>query len=458
MSDILSCDQFTQWLIDQQPVYDPMVLRDITPVDSWIGNVKTGTFPAHEGVERRLDRMRDVWANTAKVWTATTYAGCVGTPCDKTRHVIGWGSERIAYHLEEIHYKTPLLCFEQLIHVTHAVEQFEQIITDILRPATSAVVSMHLRKSALNVASKHLVTVLSGGAGVLTSFTFAWTTAGDEEIFFDCSVDPNNCGKLTPQALQVQFNPLMSVGYAGHNPFKDTAPFIELVTDIETCWELDRLGGATGVGGVPSINGNWRFTQWGDQEKYWRYGFSGQIGNFMVRTDAMGLRFQFVEDLGAGAAPNRFRYQLLLPYINQATAGAGGQPGLGREVNDRFQGANFGISFIMHKMGMSYLVADSSPINPEMPFMAKDYGGHWKFATDNLGADVNGCVIENIERDKGLFYANWKGAIRPEHTEFMVAYFHAREPMCVPFIQTCQPDTGYAEQSYSSDPGGCPVE
>lgn len=455
MADIISCDQFTQLLVDQQPVYDELILKDITPVDSWIGNVATGTFPNHEGVERRLDRFKDVWPNTTKVWTRTQYASCLGTPCDKTEYNIGWGSERITYFLEEQSWQTPLLCFDQLMHVTHSVEQFEQIITDILRPSTSAIMSMFLRKRALDHASHRFFT---SSAGLLTEFTFQWTSVGDEEIYFDCSVNPNNCGKLTPQALQVRFNPLMRIGYAGKNPFKDTAPFIELVTDIETAWELDRLGGSTGVGGTPSIAGNWRFTEWGAQEAYWRYGFSGQIGNFMVRTDWAGLRFNFVGDLGAGANGgngNRYRYQLVLPYVNQTTGGAGGDPGLGRADNPDFDKAHFRIAYIMHKRALTALVSDSTPINPEMPFSARDFAGRWQFVMDNLGADVNGCVIENKRRNKGQFIADFKLAIRPEYTEFLNAYFYKGEPLCVPYINTCSPDPGYPVQHYESANQAC---
>jgi len=454
-ADFLDCSAFTQLLVDQQPVYDELILADIRPTDSWVGNVATGVFPAHSGVEHRMDRFRHVFPNTTKAWSATAYAGCIGTPCDKTEHCIGWGSDRVTFHLEEQSWATPLLCFDQLMHVTHSEEQFEQIITDILRPATSAIMSMFLRKHTLANASKLFYTT---NAGLLAQFTYAWTTVVDEEYIFDCSVAPDNCGKLTPQALQVRFNPLMRLGYSGKNPFKETAPFIELVTDIETCWELDKLGGSQGVGGVPSVSGNWRFTQWSDANAYWRYGFSGQIGNFMVRTDWAGLRFNYVADMGAGFAPNRYRYQLVLPYVNTATGGAGGDAGLGSAENEHFDSALYGISFITHKKGITALVADATPINPEMPFSARDFGGKWQFVMDNLGADAIGCVIENKRRNKGQFIGDFKLAIRPEHVEFINAFFHKREPLCIPFIDTCNVQTGYPTEVYESCPEHCARE
>jgi hypothetical protein len=338
------------------------------------------------------------------------------------------------------------------MHVTHSEEQYEQIITGILRPATSAIMSMFLRKRWLQHARNHFV-----ANGTMDNFTFAWTVVGDEEYFLDCSVDPNNVFMLAPQMLQRRFNPLMRMGYAGKNPFKETAPWIEFVSDIETAWNLEKIACAgTGCGtSFPTLN--WRFTEWTAADAYWRYGYSGQLGNFQVRTDWAGLRFNFVGDLGAGAAPNRYRYQLVLPYRNEVTGGAGGDPGLGSVENEDFDNACFGISGIMHKRGMTALFADATPVNPEMPFGARDFGGKWQFVMDNLGTDVNGCVIENKRRNKGQFIGDFKLAIRPEYPEFMEIFFHKREPMCVPEIPTCVPCGGYPIQSYNSCPEGCPT-
>jgi len=451
------CEKFTQFLIDQQPIYDELILSDIRPTDSWVGNVATGVFPAFSGVEHRLDRMRHVFPNTTKQWTAVNYTNCLGTPCDPVRHKIGWGADRIDFHLVEQHWQTDVLCFDQMRHVTHAQMQWQQILSKILRPATSALMSNFLRKSALDNASNHFVV-----NATMPQFTHSWTVVGDEEIFLDTSINPTTVGKIAPQHLQVRFNPLMLVGYAGENPFKDTAAYFEFVTSIETAWELDKLGGATGVGGTPSIAGNWRFTQFDAANAYWRYGFSGQLGNYLIRTDPMILRFNFVLDLGAGFAPNRYRYQVILPYVNSATGGAGGEPGLGSDANPDFQTARFEIGLIMHKKAMTILTSDMASINSEMPFMHRSLAGKWRFVMDNLtcGTDVNGnpIAVDNADRNKGQFRADFEHAIRPEYTEFMEAFFYAREPMCLPLIPPCSPSPGYPTQSYDSANDVCPEE
>jgi len=445
----LNCCAFPQYLVDQCPYYDEMIVYDIRPTDNtWIGHVATGTYPQGQGVERRLDRFRNVYPNTTKTWVRTTYAGCVGTPCDKDEHCIGWGSERITYFLEEQSWATPLLCFDQLVHISHAKEQLAQIIADILRPATSAIQSTFLRKRTFEHSQKKLM-----ANATMTPFTGVFTVVGNEEIFFDTSANPANVFKLVPQMLQRQFGPLLRIGYSGKNPFHDMAPFVQVVTSMETAWELDRLGGSTGWGAnAPALAANWRFTEFTAADKYWKYGFSGQLGNFLVRVDPFELRFNFVLDRGAGVGVNRYRYQIILPYRNEVTSGPGdcGDPGLGSVDNPDYETAQFAFVFITHPRGITALMFDSSPVNPEMPFSSRNWAGRWQFVMHDLGADRNGNVIENKRGNKGQFIADWQQAIRPEYPEFLISFFARREPACVPQLGTCNPSPGYPSQQYSS--------
>lgn len=452
---IAACD-FPQFFVDQTPRFDEMIMEDIRPTDGWLFNVSTGSTPMGTPVEITQDRFKSVWPNTTKQWNRVVAngVGCNGSPCDPTENQIGWGAERLVYYAEQQSWATPLLCYDQDMHITHAEQHLSQIISEILRPATSAISSNFMRKRALQWAHNHFVANRN-----LSAFTYAWSlgtgTNADAEIYFDTSASPSTIFHLVPQMLQNRFSPLMRIGYGGKNPFKDTAPFIELVTDMDTCWFLDKLGGSVGVGGVPSVSGNWRFTEWGAANQYWRYGFSGQIGNFLVRVDELGLRFNFVSDRGASYAPNRYRYQIVLPFKNTVTSGAGGAPGLGSEPNADFDRAQFAISYIWHKKGMELLVPDARPMNPEMPFGHRNFAGKWQFVTDNLGADADGNVIQNKRRNKGQFIADFQYYIRPLHTEFVEAFLHRREQFCIPEISTCSTDPGYPAQAYNSQLPGC---
>lgn len=446
MGSIVSCSQFTQFLVRQEPVYDKLILRDVRPTDSWIGNVNMGTFEAYSGVQHTLDRFNHVFPNITKQWVPTEIGSCVGTPCDKTEHAIGWGASRLVYFLEEQSWQTPLLCYDQDMHVTHAKEHFSQIISDILKPATSAIMSSFLRKRAAQFCDKKWIANKN-----MDDFTYTWVVVGDEEVYIDATALPTS--KLTPQMLQRRVNPLMLKGYMGKQPFKDMPPLIELVVpDTETCWELDKLATSVpgALGNYPTVSANWRFEQWDAANKYWRYGFSGQLGNYAVRVDPMGLRFNFV-----GIVGGKFRFQVVMPYRNVPSSGAGDAAGLKSIENEDYQKAQYCWSLIWHKKAMTALVADATPVNPEMPFSSRNFGGRWQFVMDNLGADINGCVIENKRRNKGQFIGDFKLAIRPEYTEFAELIFHKREPACVIEVDTCNTPEAYP-QDYNSEPPPCP--
>jgi hypothetical protein len=447
-STITGC-QFTQLLVDQLPFYDDLILEDVRPTDGWINHVDTGEFPAASGVQHTLDRFNHVWPNVTKRWVPTVAGNCLGTPCDKTEHQITWGATRLVYSLEEISWATPLLCFDQLIHITKAKENFRYIISDILKPATSAIYSNHMRKKAAELAGKKWIANRNFGTAA-AEFTFVWVQSGDAEIYIDTNANPANVFKLTPQMLQQRFQPLIRLGYLGKQPFKDMPPNIELVSDMDTVWELDHLGGQQGIGGTPSIAGNWRFTQWDDTSRYWKYGFSGTIGNYVTRVDPFNLRFNFV-----GVVGGLYRYQIVLPYVNVPSSGAGGAAGLKDVDNPSFDRAQFRFSYIWHRKAMQSLVAQTTQISPEMPFGKRNFMGNWQFVMDNLGEDINGRAIENKRRNKGQFIADFQLAVRPMYTEFLELIFHKGEPQCIIEISPCAADPGYPAQVYSSDPTNC---
>lgn len=444
MPSIVSCNKFTQFLVDQQPYYDKRILMDVRPTDGWIGHVKTGTFEAFTGTQHTRDRFNHVFPNTTKAWNPVTSANCLGTPCDPTENTIGWGSTRLTYGLEQQSWNTPLLCYDQDMHITHAKQNYSYIISDILRPATSAIMSNFLRKRGAQYADNKYVASSS-----LLAFEYNWVRVNDEEIYIDTNIDPATVGKLTPQHLQTMVSPLLLVGAKGKRPFADKRPpMLELVTDMETAWELDKMVGQTG--GNPNVTSNWRFTQWDAANKYWAYGFTGQIGNYAVRSDPMALRFIYV-----GVVAGNHRYQVVLPYTNIASSGAGGASGLKSIVNLDYQRAQYTFSFIWDVEGIEALVAEPASVNPEMPFGSRNFGGKWQFVMDNLGEDVNGCVIENKRRNKGQFIGDFKLAIAPAYTERLVLWFHRREPACLPLISACNTEEYPTDQSYNSANDAC---
>lgn len=431
---IASCNKFTDFLVNQTPIYDKLILGDIRPSDGWIGHVKTGSWDAYSGTEHTLDRFNNVMPDTTKKWERVQSGSCVGTPCDLTEYCIGWGTTRTTYYQERQSWNTPLLCFDEMLSITKAKENFKYIISDILKPSTSFIMSNFLRRRAVSIGTKKKWVADIN----MTNFVPTWTSVGDSELYLDVTVEPTS--KLTPQMLQRRVNPLMQLGYFGKTPFKDSPPNIELVTDIETLWDLDKQACTASIAGL------WRYTQWDAANQYWRYGFSGQLGNYITRADPFQLRFQRIGPIAGGL----IRFQVINPYINVATGGAGGAPGLGSVDNPDYQTACYAMSFIWHKMAMEVLVADATPVNSEMPFSSRNFGGRWQFVMHDLGADENGCVIENKRGNKGQFIADFRLGIRPLYTEFADSIFHMREAACIVTCAPCNVCTTYSTQDYSS--------
>ena len=443
---------FAQFLVDEQPHFDRLILETIRPNDSWIGHVSVGQFPAGEGVTLYQDRFERTYPNVTQSWQSLAQGNCVGTPCDPTENQIGYGSTRRDYSIETQSWASTLFCWDQLIPISHAKEQFRQIISKILKPATTTIQSWFLKKRALFWADKKWV-----ANGNQADFAFVWQEVSEQEVFLLTNQIPTS--KLTPQMLQRRVQPLIATGYFGENPYsgQDMLPLIELVTDMDTTWELDHLGGQTGVGGTPSIASNWRFQQWDAASKYWRYGLTGQLGNFALRVDPEQMRFNYAGPSGNATYPHKF--QIVLPFKNIASSGAGGAAGIKSIPNPDWFVARYRMSFIWHKKAMEVLTQESPSINPEMPFMTRNFGGKWFFAMDNLtcGVDVNGnpIAVDNSRRNKGMFKADFRQAVRPLYTEFAEAIFHLGEPQCLTVIGTCSTDTGYPTQSYASSNTSC---
>lgn len=460
MADTINCNTFTQLLVDETPPrYAKEIMMAVRPNEGeWIGHMSTGNIEAHGGVTLSQDRFENVQANTTRPWTQVSYASCVGNPCAKVENQIGWGSSRTTFFLEQQSWGTPLVCFNQEMFVTHAVEQWSQIISKILKPATQSIVSMMMRKRALYFAGKKYVAGLNFGS-TAGEFAYIWQNDSDgNEVYFLTNQMPTS--KLTPQMLQRRVSPLRLNGYNGETPFgeDDSPPLIELVAGLETCWELDRLVGqtaATGNGG-PTTVANYRFEQWAAANKYWRYGYTGQIGDYAVRIDERELRFQYIGASGNAIYP--YKFQLLLPYVNIVSSGAGGAAGLKSEVNDAYQTSQYRISFVTHKKSLKCLFQDSTSINPSMPFAAQDFAGKWRFVLPNVCVDQNGAVtpIDNRRGNMGQWLGDFAIMIKAEHPEWTEAYFHQAEPSCILNIAPCNIAPTYSAQAYSSANAACP--
>lgn len=426
----ISPQEFAQFLDEQLPIYDEMIIRDIRPTDGWIGHVSVGVWDPFDGTEHSRDRFRNVQPNVTKRWNEVDNTACIGgdqAPCDPPENFICWGYDRITYGQERQSWRSQLLCFDQILTVNKAQEHLSQIISDILKPSTSRIASFYLRKQAAKLAGKKWL-----ASSAMADFTFSWQLTGDEEQFITTSGEPTS--KITPQMLQRRVAPLRNVGYFGkwtNDPFfGGYDQFIELVTDDETAWDLDKIASDGRVSDA------WRFQMWDAAHKYYQYGMGGQLGNYMVRVDPFPLRFNKV-------STNRF--QVVLPYEN-----VGATVGIGSQDNTDFHNAQYQFSIIHHRMALKVRVQRMESVNPLMPFAVRDLSGAWRFANNDLGQDCEGRAIANYRGNKGFFYADFQYSTEPVYVEWEELIFHKREPAFVTEVDTCATDPGYPTQNYNS--------
>jgi len=425
---------FANYLVTQKEVYDREVLRDIRLTDGEIGHFTTGSWDSFTEVQHTKDRFNVVFPNLSKKWRAAPNGSCVGTPCDIPSSEIGWGNTRLTYSREQISYRTQLLCFDDMTNQTHAVQNFSQIISDILKPSTNWIVSDFAKRKAAQLADAKWL-----ANSTLSPFTFTFEDNGDSSVYMTTSGTPTS--KLTPQMLRRRFNRLAAIGYFGKTVDKEMPMWVELVTDNDTLYDM-----VEGDSAILRSNGDLASTQWRFQEfdnvgKFWKYGWSGKIGNYATRVDLFPLRFNRVSN-------NRF--QRVFPYKNISASN-----GMKDDWNVDYENAQYQFSRIHHRLGIRLLTKTLRPISPEMPFMNRSLAGEWRFAMDNLGADCNGVAIENYRRNKGFFFADFDMAAEPLHTEWMETIFHLRNAPCIVTVASCATDPGYPLQNYDSANAEC---
>lgn len=426
--------EFANYLVTQTPVYDREILRDIRPTDGEIGHFETGSWDSFTETTHTKDRFNTVFPNLAKRWRAAPDGSCVGTPCDIPQSEIGWGNTRLTYSREQISYRTQLLCFDDISNKTAAKENFQQIVSDVLKPSTNFIVSDFAKRKAAELAGAKWLADANQ-----TPFTFTFENNGDSSIYMTTSGTPTSL--LTPQMLRRRFNRLAAIGYFGKTVDRNMPPWIELVTDNDTLWAMNEGRSAILRNNGDLASTQWRFENFDNVGKFWEYGWMGKIGNYAARVDFFPLRFNRV-------SANRF--QRVFPYENISATN-----GLRDDWNTDYENAQYQFSRIHHRRSMRILTKTLSPVSPDMPFMNRSLAGKWSFAMDNLGDDCNGVGIANYRKNKGFFYADFDMAAEPLYTEWSELIFHLREPDCITLVSPCNADPGYPTQNYDAANAAC---
>ena len=440
----IACKAFTDFLSRKSEHLDSEIIRALHPIDTWIGHVSTGRFPAEEGIEHTFDRFENVFPNLTVGWEDVTAASCVGTPCDPTAQKIGLGFSRDSYKLQRKAYETDLFCFDQILSADRAKQQFAHVVKT-LRRCSSIVVSHRQKTEALRIAKQKWALANNS----LVPFTYSWDAT---MTLLTVSALPTS--KLTARHLQRRVQPQIRYGALRSETNHGTQPMLELVTAMDEIWNV--------VEGNPELADHWRFADFGEAAAdFYKYGWTGKVGNYGLRDDSYSLRFNILSQDGKGGGV----LQLVFPYTNVSAT-----EGIKEDVNPDYDTAPIQLDFIWHRMAMTSLVRDTTSINSEMPFASRDFGGKWQFVLDNLTCgyttvvdSVTGQTIQvpiavnNERRNKGKFIADFSYATKAEYPELAEAILTLREEACIVDVSTCAAYPYPNPQNYESANSPCPT-
>lgn len=416
---------FTDLLIRRTPHYDKEVLKDYTPTSGWVGQVPTGEWPAFTGTSRIGHRIRRMFPDLSGRWQTTVESGCIGEPCDPTRKKVGFGYDQFEYHLEEAHYTTDIFCFPLIMSADEAKSQYAALIEG-LRQATIWIWNHRFRSEAVRICDTK---VLCG-----SNFTPANPQWNDDDTVMHTSGAPTS--SLTVPFLQRYVQPLILEGYLDNQPLPMKGRKFEVITDMITSTKL--------VQENPALKDYVTALSVDEFKELFRYGISQTVGDFMLHIDPTPLRYSKISNTV---------YNLVLPYENAPAAG-----GIGADPNWSWINGDVQWDFIWHRRVMKSLVRRSQPINSQMPFSSLDWGGRWKFVMDNMTIIENGTEkpVNNEERTKGKFIANFSAGTQPDQTKWGAAILSLLEPSCVVDHTPCASAYAYVTQDYSSANDPCP--
>jgi hypothetical protein len=447
----ISCAQFSDYIARKVEHLDDNIIMSMHPLDSqWIGHVSTGRFPAEQGIEHTFDRFENVFPQLGP-WSDVQSASCVGTPCDKVGTKVGLGFTRDSYKLQEKSYETDLFCWDLILSADRATQQFAHFVR-VLRRISTIVWSHRFRTEALRIAKYRWVLNNNGLVAVNATWDPTMTFLTLTPVVAGTSALPTS--KLGARHLQRRVDPQIRSGAEGPTINKNMQPMLELVTHMESVWQL--------VEGSPELTDHWRFQLFTEAAKYYKYGWTGSVGNFGLRADAYCLRFNIAS---YNPVTGVLVLNVVFPYTNIAAT-----EGIKEDVNSDYDQAGVQADYIWHRKAMTSLVRDAKAINPEMPFAARDFAGKWQFVMDNLTCGtmnvtdaITGVTqtvpipVANERRNKGKFITDFGGAIQAEYPELAEVFISLREPACIVDIPTCTPyPSPYPYQHYDSANQPCP--
>lgn len=433
----VACADYGTWLARRTEHIQDEILADITPIGNLNGMSEVGTFKPFYGTTQTFEKFNRVAVDQSAAWADVHDGHCIGAPCDPNETKLCFGSDDIDYTLQQKSFATDLICYDQLLTIDKAKEHYANAVQQ-LKDAQQLIISNRLRTEMFRIAGYKWLAG-GGNASGLTPFTYSVIT-GNHIVIRIVGGGGAPTSKMVVNMLRRRLQTQILEGALGRTPAGQPA-VLEVMTDMDTIWDL--------IQGDSNLADRWQFTDFNSgAEEYYKYGWSGRVGNFNLKADIHPMRFQVL----ANGDLNQ-----VFPYTNGA-----GTWGLKGSVNPAYIDAPIQALFIWHRRAMRQEVLDAKQIHPMMPFVPRSFGGEWQFVMDNLtcgtttvhntdGTDVIlPIAVDNSRRNKGKFIADFKFATKPQFPLFAEVFLHLRENACIVEVPPCDDGPAYVTQDYGA--------
>ena len=417
------CAQFNEFLFRRTPDWDKKLTKDRYPYNyTYSGLYQTAPWESFTGTTHTWDRVHVTMPNDNGCWDEVSIDNC-STTCNPSRAYTGWGSTRNTYTKYHKDWQTPPFCFDQLRDTEDAIAQLDEIVS-AHKKLPDQIVSDFLRLFSIRSSDY----IYSAGASLV-------------EFTTSSSIFTNNCtrinlsstgnlptSKLTMEYLQHYQERLMLNGY--HDRDFLPAGMFSIMTDIQTQKDICNAN--------PNLIRMYNSADFAKGGQFFKYGVMNGNGNWLFKIDPTPLRFQHV---GSGVLERVF------PYENIA-ATVGKKP----KLATKYLNAQYQMSHVYNPGARKVLVGDTTPVNGDMKFLARDLMGKWTWKSPDMfnWTDPNNgftCTMANDKHNQGYFLGEYELGVKTEYPEIEMCILHLREPQAVVDDARCVAADAYAAQT-----------
>lgn len=427
----------SEFLFRRLPDWDLELARDRYPFSyTYNGLYQTGTWPDQTGVTHTWDRVHVTRADDDGCWEslASFDTDPCAPLCDPQRVTMGWGSTRNTYSRFHRDYVTPVFCYDQLRNIEMATQQLAAIVTG-LKEQPDAIVSDFLRLYSLR--SANVIYICDDNFNTVTVSDSIFTNQCSRVNLGSTSNLPGS--KLTMQYLNHYLPQLFYNGYFDKQFIPDGK--LTMFTDISTMLELCNAN--------PALTQMYNAADFTKGGKYFQFGAMMGCGSHLFKVDPTPLRFQHI---GGGVL------QRIYPYQNTA-ATVGKKP----VFDPNYELAEYQMYHVYNKATRQVFVGDTSPVSPDMPFLARNLMGKWTWKMPDYfkAIDPNTgslCEFDNVKKNKGFFLGEFELGVKTIYPEIEMNIIAKRESTPVANVprvsaansmiyQTLTPYNSFCEES-----------